>query len=242
MTKNILVPPVVRAELWDSYCQAKPKTNATYEAWVDEEAQKHELPKQAIRRVIATETAIFQEDFREARKSAAQNAANALGLTLAEAILVHRKCLRAKKRHYFRDRNGPIKDPLTGRYQYDLVDDMPIQHAAVRTAYSLHGAFAPQEFKVEQEVGPNLAQLTKEEIEAQLAATGARILELMGGDAKLPGFTTLDAKFERAGQQAARGDASAGARADRSKGKRGRVLLANQSDEDQGRTGDALRG
>jgi hypothetical protein len=115
-----------------------------------------------------------------------------------------------------------------------MEDDGKTQVAAAKLVVEIHGALAPQQIEVTHEVGENLRALTGEELEQRFKETVLLAAKLLGKDGNdsaeildLIGSPAGDSfKLERPQE-----------RNSAPKGKRGRFLLGDPPDENDGRTG-----
>jgi isoleucyl-tRNA synthetase len=167
------INPLTEQEIWNEYAQARPRPGVEYKQWVALTAEKYQvLPKEVVR-TVGAEISSRKMAVQQANYTEAQHVAQAMGVTMALAIERLGQQLNAKKvvRHFDKD----------GELVYEATDiDNSARNFAIRSAFAMWGANAPQTFHVEHDVGENLSALGEAAIKVRMLEVAAKIKKLAG--------------------------------------------------------------
>jgi len=216
------------SEIWQEYGRARPAPGSAYKEWVKAQAEKRGVSAARVRGVIGQQIAAMSMAVSDARHTEAQRIAQAMGLTLSRAVVELGRQLKATKVVRITDKEGrseTFHDP-----------DNTARNMAIRTAFAMFGANAPQQVQVEHEVGENLAALGEADIQVRLLEVGARLKQLAAGSVTI-------SESNGSATPGGCGDTAAGSRNTRAgvageKSRAGLLLLADRVDPDDGRAGD----
>jgi hypothetical protein len=174
--------PMLRAAVWQRWEEEKPGPGAGYADWVQRMAEESGAKPGTIRRIIAEGSSVYLQQLTRQTQTAAQQTADLIGASLVEALETLRRGLYAKKQRPLLDKSGrPKKIDEEKGYTPDNLfmvetDDVPTQLTAARTLIEVHGARAPQQIEVAQQIVT--VEISAEDALAQLAETSERLARL----------------------------------------------------------------
>lgn len=146
------LPAVALApEIWKRYRKDAPANGAELEQWAERVGADYSITSNAVRETISREHSAFLFSLREATGREAEKIAHMVGLNLVEAMATLKRALHATKKRNVVTRYGEVvKDPETGKAFMFEVEDWAMRIAAARETFKIYGAYAPQQFQVDQ--------------------------------------------------------------------------------------------